>query len=367
MLDQLAAAFRRLVDQLGGLLQRRLVLEARDQRFGGAGDHGQHVVEVVRDAAGQLADGVQFLRLLQLAFGFARGGDVVVDQRRAADGARGVAQRAAADHEMQRRAAVGGADDDFLFVERFAAQRPRRRQLFRRQRRDAVGVIDGARAPQLLDRHARPVAQHLLCGRVGEQDVSLGVDDEHRLRHAVKGALQHRGRMPDFRHGRRPDARCARRPPPPAPRWWLWWRSASPATRARAAGRHREHGGEDQDQRDAGEVDRQQDTSVGLGFGAAGRQAACALPPRPFRGCRRSRRSPRDLPGRQRGNAGVVARHSAAGSVRLAGNLALHHRLGLFDQRRSPALSLTVSISYRRPAGSHRWRRDIPWRIPDRR
>ena len=83
MLDQLAAAFRRLVDQLGGLLQRRPVLEARDQRFGGAGDHGQHVVEVVRDAAGELADGVQFLRLQELVLGFAPGGDVVVDQRRA--------------------------------------------------------------------------------------------------------------------------------------------------------------------------------------------------------------------------------------------------------------------------------------------
>ena len=57
---------------LGGLRQLRLVLEARDQRFGGAGDHGQHVVEVVRDAAGELADGVQFLRLQQLVLGFAR-------------------------------------------------------------------------------------------------------------------------------------------------------------------------------------------------------------------------------------------------------------------------------------------------------
>ena len=54
---------------------------------------------------------------------------------------------------------------------------------------------------QSLDRHARPVAQHFLGGRIGEQDLSLGVDDEHRLRHAVKGALQHRGRMPEFLMG----------------------------------------------------------------------------------------------------------------------------------------------------------------------
>ena len=88
MLDQLAAAFRRLVDQFGRLLQFRLMREARDQRFGGAGDHRQHVVEIVRDAAGELADGVELLRLQQLVLGFARGGGVVIDQRRAADGAR---------------------------------------------------------------------------------------------------------------------------------------------------------------------------------------------------------------------------------------------------------------------------------------
>jgi hypothetical protein len=94
MLDQLDAAFRRHVDQFGGLLQVGAVGKPCDQRFGGAGDHGQHVVEVVRDAAGELADGVELLRLQQLVLGFARGGGVVIDQRRAADGARG--SRAAA-------------------------------------------------------------------------------------------------------------------------------------------------------------------------------------------------------------------------------------------------------------------------------
>nr|GFD57923.1 hypothetical protein [Tanacetum cinerariifolium] len=34
-----------------------------------AGDHLQHVVEVVGDAAGQAADGFQLLRLAQLFFG----------------------------------------------------------------------------------------------------------------------------------------------------------------------------------------------------------------------------------------------------------------------------------------------------------
>ena len=100
MLDQFGAALRRLVDQGRGLLQRRLVGKSRHQRFGGAGDDGEHVVEIMGDAAGEFSDRVELLRLLQLALGFARGRDVVIDQRRAADRARGVAQRAAADHEM---------------------------------------------------------------------------------------------------------------------------------------------------------------------------------------------------------------------------------------------------------------------------
>ena len=109
MLDQLVAAFRRLVDQLGGLLQRRPILQRGDQRFGGAGDDRQHVVEVVCDPAGELADGVEFLGLQQLVLGFARCGGVVVDQRGAADGAGSVAQRPAADDEMNRRVATDGA------------------------------------------------------------------------------------------------------------------------------------------------------------------------------------------------------------------------------------------------------------------
>ena len=100
VLDQLAAAFRGLVDQFCRLLQGGAIRQPRHQRLGGAGDDGQHVVEVVGDAAGELADGVELLRLMQLALGFAGGGDVVIDQRRAADRARGVAQWPARDDEM---------------------------------------------------------------------------------------------------------------------------------------------------------------------------------------------------------------------------------------------------------------------------
>ena len=100
-----------------------LSARAGHQRLGGAGDDGEHVVEVMRDAAGELSDRVELLRLLQLALGFARGGDVVVDQRRAADRARGVAQRAAGDHEMGLAVAAAGPGDQLEIVELLAAQR----------------------------------------------------------------------------------------------------------------------------------------------------------------------------------------------------------------------------------------------------
>ena len=44
----------------------RTVLDRLAEDFDGAGDHGQNVVEVVRDAAGELADGFHLLRLPDL-------------------------------------------------------------------------------------------------------------------------------------------------------------------------------------------------------------------------------------------------------------------------------------------------------------
>ncbi len=118
------------------------VAQAVDQRFGGAGDDRQHVVEVVRDAAGELADGVELLRLLQLVFGFARGGDVVIDQRRAADGALGIAQRPAADLRDESAARRSpGRTTISMAVECLAAQRARSTGMSSdQQRRDAVGM-----------------------------------------------------------------------------------------------------------------------------------------------------------------------------------------------------------------------------------
>ena len=58
------------------------------QQLGEAEDRREHIVEVVRDAAGELADGLQLLGLPQLRFELALLGDVAADrqdQRFAAD------------------------------------------------------------------------------------------------------------------------------------------------------------------------------------------------------------------------------------------------------------------------------------------
>jgi hypothetical protein len=126
-LDQLGAALGRLIDQARHVPQVGLIRKLGDERFGGAADDGQHVVEVVRDAAGQLADGVELLRLLQLPLGFACPGDVVIDQRGAADLAGLVAQRAAADDEMDRGVGAEQQQHDLLLGERLASEHARRR------------------------------------------------------------------------------------------------------------------------------------------------------------------------------------------------------------------------------------------------
>ena len=68
MLGQIGAAFGGLVDQPGDGDEFGLVGDGFVQDADGAGDHGQDVVEVVRDAAGQLADRVHLLDMPQLGF-----------------------------------------------------------------------------------------------------------------------------------------------------------------------------------------------------------------------------------------------------------------------------------------------------------
>ena len=98
-----------------------------------------------------------------------------------------------------------------------------------------------------------------------------------------------------------------------------------------AAGCH-ERGGEDQDQRNAGEVDREQDASAGVRFGASGRKQPARFRHRLFEvagdGCGRRAIFPAD----QRHDAGVVTGVAQPDQFAVEGDPALHQHSGVFDQ-----------------------------------
>ena len=118
-----------------------------------------------------------------------------------------------------------------------------------------------------------PVAQHFFRGRIGEQDLALGVDDEHGLGDAVEGVLQHRGRMPELFMGG--DQMLGALGDRGLQRLVGGLGGAQRVLQfaARSAGRPDQHGREDQDQHDAGKIDRQQEAPCGAGIGVAGREA----------------------------------------------------------------------------------------------
>ena len=101
---------------------------------------------------------------------------------------------------------------------------------------------------------------------------------------------------------------------------------------ARAAGRHRQNGGENQNQRDAGEIDRQQERSVGSGFGASGGKQPALFGHGLFQisvdrgGCGTI------LLADERRDRRAVSRGPKPDQLAIDCNLALHQRLGLFDQ-----------------------------------
>ena len=74
---QLGAALAGGRDHVGGLLQVGAGLEGQTQRLGVADHDRQQIVEVVREAAGELADRLHLLRLRQLLFGPLAAGEVV--------------------------------------------------------------------------------------------------------------------------------------------------------------------------------------------------------------------------------------------------------------------------------------------------
>ena len=68
MARQFRASARRITDELGIGGQLRLVGDAFSQKLDAAGDDRQHIVEVVGDASGELADSLDLLRLPELLF-----------------------------------------------------------------------------------------------------------------------------------------------------------------------------------------------------------------------------------------------------------------------------------------------------------
>ena len=83
MLGQLRAALGGIVDQLGDGGELGPVGDRVGQDADRAGDDGQDVVEVVGDAAGQLADRVHLLRLAELGLGGLLLGEVAADEEMA--------------------------------------------------------------------------------------------------------------------------------------------------------------------------------------------------------------------------------------------------------------------------------------------
>ena len=85
MLGQVGPAFGGFVDQLGDGGELGLIGDGFLQNADGAGDHGQDVVEVMRDAARELADRIHLLRMPQLGFRGLLFGQVPADEEVAAD------------------------------------------------------------------------------------------------------------------------------------------------------------------------------------------------------------------------------------------------------------------------------------------
>ena len=72
MLGEVGAPRCRGADHVGDLGEMRTVLDRLAEDFDGSGDHGENVVEVVGDAAGELTDRFHLLRLPDLGFWWPR-------------------------------------------------------------------------------------------------------------------------------------------------------------------------------------------------------------------------------------------------------------------------------------------------------
>ena len=167
---------------IGVLLDLHDVLEGRiggpvivQQQIGIADDRSEHIVEVMRHAAGQLADRLHLLRLREILLQRALLGRVERVEHHAARFARVLGRR----EEQARRGPAFDAD-----VERRGIRLPRERRLDRATHGGGVPIgqarEDGARAVRRLQRRRHELGE----SRVGALDLPLRVEhgDSHRRR-----------------------------------------------------------------------------------------------------------------------------------------------------------------------------------------
>ena len=164
-------------------LAQALVLDLRGEHLGVEQDGGQHVVEVVGDAAGQLADGLHALRLGELGFRVLLVGDVGHDRADAGHRAGGIDHRELDAH--QRPPAAGRLHDELTL----------RRGLGRDDR--AIGrahVFRGPLRQEVLRCHAEVGLASFggpsLGGAVDEGVAPLEVLDEDENRGVVHDGLK---------------------------------------------------------------------------------------------------------------------------------------------------------------------------------
>ena len=196
--EKLAGERRRLPGGAGDLLQLLVLAPAAQQDLGVAADHGQQVVEVMRDAAGEPADGLHLLRLAEPALERDLLAHVVREHERRAASVE--LDPAGGDLDVEQPAVLGlvtpgaGAKRAEAVAAGDAAQ----------QRRDVLG------RPDVLDRHrqellARPAV--LADRRVvdGQEAQRVGLVDPHRQRAGLEQhpiprrdalGLDRRGRAP---------------------------------------------------------------------------------------------------------------------------------------------------------------------------
>ena len=98
-------------------------------KLGHHDDRLQQIVELVRDTAGERADGFHLERLAQLELGRTHGGDVVVDRDGACNRTIRISDRLAARHEAQTFADASQTPDELEIVHGLAAQSLRQRPL----------------------------------------------------------------------------------------------------------------------------------------------------------------------------------------------------------------------------------------------